>query len=198
MKSFMRAAAMLTFTVGMAACVPDTAEDESAATDTTAMPPAAQTAPAPGAPSDAEIAHIATTANTADIENGNLAKDKGQNADIKSFANLMISDHTAANQAAQQLAQQAGLTPADNSTSQQLMADHQAVKQRLQGLSGAAFDTAYIAHEVNFHQTVLTALDQTLIPNAQNTELRNLLTQVRATVAAHHTRARDIQQKLSQ
>jgi putative membrane protein len=108
----------------------------------------------------------------------------------------MISDHTAANQQAQQLAQQAGLMPADNATSQQMVSDHQAVMQRLQSLSGAQFDSAYIAHEVEFHQTVLNALDQTLIPNAQNVQLRNLLTQVRATVDAHLTRARDIQQNL--
>jgi putative membrane protein len=191
MNAFYRTAAMLTIALGMAACVQDTADDQTAA-DTTATQPTQ----APGAPSDAEIAHIATTANSADIETGNLAKEKGQHADIKSFANLMISDHTAANQQAQQLAQQAGLTPADNATSQQMVTGHQAALQRLQSLSGAQFDSAYIAHEVDFHQNVLNALDQTLIPNAQNTELRNLLTQVRATVDGHLTRARDIQQNL--
>ncbi len=196
MISFYRGAVVLAITVAMAACVQENAGDEAAPADTAAAAPGAQPAPAASPLSDAQIAHIATTANTADIENGNLAKDKAQNAEVKSFANLMISDHTAANQQAQQLAQQAGLTPADNPTSQQMMADHQAVKQRLQALSGAQFDSAYIAHEVQFHQQVLDALDQTLIPNAQNAELRNLLTQVRATVEAHHHRAADIQQKL--
>jgi putative membrane protein len=108
----------------------------------------------------------------------------------------MISDHTAANQAGMQAAQAGGISAQDNPTSQQLMADHQAATQRLQSLSGAEFDKAYIAHEVDVHQKVLNALDQTLLPSAQNPELKNVLTQVRATVEAHLTRARDIQGKL--
>jgi putative membrane protein len=195
MDAFNRTAAMLMITVGMAACVQDTGEDEAAAADTTATAPAPQAGQAP-ALSDAQIAHIATTANNADIDGGNLAQQKAQNAEVKSFANLMVSDHGAANERAAQIASQAGLTPEDNPTSQQMMADHQTAKQQLQTQSGAAFDSAYIAHEVDFHQKVLDALDQTLIPNAQNPELKNLLTQVRATVDGHLKRARDIQSKL--
>jgi putative membrane protein len=196
MSSFYRIAAMLTLTCGMAACVQDAGEDQEAGADTAAAAPAQQPAASPGAPSDAEIAHIAKTANDADIDGGNLAKQKAQNEEVRSFANLMISDHTAANQAAAQVAQSAGLTPADNPTSQQMMQAHQTARQQLQSLSGAQFDSAYIAHEVDMHQQVLSALDQTLIPNAQNAELRNVLTQVRATVEAHLNRARDIQGKL--
>jgi putative membrane protein len=197
MKSFYRMAAMLTI-VGMAACAKATDEEQEAGTDTAAAAPASQPAQTSAGPSDAEIAHIAKTANDADIEGGNLAKSKSQNADVKSFANLMISDHTAANQAGAQAAQKAGITPADNPTSQQLMADHQTASQQLQAQSGAAFDKAYITHEVDMHQKVLTALDQTLIPNAQNPDLKQVLTTVRATVQAHLTRAKDIQATLGQ
>lgn len=193
MNAFNRTAAMLIIGIGMAACAQDTDENAAAGADTAASAPAP--AGEAAALNDAQIAHIATTANSADIDNGNLAREKGQSADVKSFANLMISDHTAANERAAQIAAQAGLTPADNPTSQQMMADHQTAKQQLEALSGAAFDSAYIAHEVDFHQKVLDALDQTLIPNAQNPELKNLLTQVRATVDGHLKRARDIQSK---
>ena len=187
---------MLTL-VGVAACAETDEAEQEAGSDTAA---AAPTTPAQTTPSvsDAEILHIAKTANDADIEGGNMAKTKGQHADVKAFANLMIADHTAANQAGMQAAQAAGVQPADHPTSQQMMADHQAAAQRLQGLSGAEFDKAYIAHEVDMHQKVLSALDQTLIPNAQNAELRNVLAQVRATVEGHLTRARDIQSKLGQ
>ncbi len=197
MKSFYKVAAMLTL-VGMAACAETTEDQQEAGTDTAAAVPSTPPVQTAGAPSDAEILHIAKTANDADIEGGNLATSKSQNAEVKSFANLMISDHTAANQAAMQAAQTAGITPADNPTSQQMMADHQAAKQQLEAQSGAAFDRAYIAHEVDMHQQVLNALDQTLIPNVQNSELKQVLTQVRATVEAHLGRARDIQTKLGQ
>lgn len=195
MKSFYRAAAVLAL-AGMTGCAQVDDADQEAGSDTAAATPAATPAQTTGAVSDAQILHIAKTANDADIEGGNLATSKGQNEEVKAFANLMISDHTAANQAGMQAATAAGVTPEDNPTSQQLMADHQAATQRLQSLSGAAFDKAYIDHEVDVHQKVLSALDQTLIPNAQNAELKNVLAQVRATVDAHLTRARDIQGKL--
>jgi putative membrane protein len=182
-------------TSALVACARDEAETQDAGTDTAA---ATTTTSAPAAPSDGEIAHIAKTANDADIDGANLAKTKGQSADVKSFANLMISDHTAANAKAAQIAQASGLQPADNAVSQQMMADHQRAKQDLQARSGAEFDRAYIAHEVQMHQQVLNSLDQTLIPSAQNAELRNLLTQVRATVEGHLKRAQDIQGTLGQ
>ena len=53
---------------------------------------------------------------------------------------------------------------------------------------GEAFDRAYIAHEVDMHQNLLNALDQTLIPNAQNAELKTLLQGGRAKVQAHLAR----------
>jgi putative membrane protein len=195
MKSFYRVAALLAI-VSVAACAQTDDADQEAGSDTAAAAPGATPAQTTGAVSDPQILHIAKTANDADIEGGNLAQSKSQNADVKAFANLMISDHTAANQAGMQAATAAGVTPQDNPTSQQLMADHQAATQRLQSLSGAEFDKAYIGHEVDVHQKVLNALDQTLIPNAQNPELKNVLTQVRATVEAHLTRARDIQGNL--
>jgi putative membrane protein len=191
MKSFYQTAAILTLAVGMAACVETADETQEAGTDT-----AAATAQPGSTLSDAEIAHVAKTANDADIEGGNMAREKAQNAEVKSFGALMVSDHSALNQQAAQLAQAAGLTLTDNPASQQLMAQHQQAQQRLQSLSGAAFDTAYIAHEVDMHQNLLNALDQTLIPNTQNAELRNLLGTARTQVEAHLNRARDIQGKL--
>jgi putative membrane protein len=60
-------------------------------------------------------------------------------------------------------------------------------------MSGAEFDRAYIANKVTYHQTVLDAIDNTLIPNAQNAELRALLEQTRPAVAAHLQHAQELQ-----
>jgi putative membrane protein len=195
MKALFKAAAIFAI-AGIAACADAGDDDQKAGTDTAAAAPAAQPAQTTAGPSDAEIAHIAKTANDADIEGGNMAKTKAQNAEVKSFAGLMIADHTALNQQSDQIAQKAGITPASNPTSQQMMSDHQAAAQKLQALNGAEFDKAYITHEVDMHQKVLDSLDQTLIPNAQNAEMKNALTQARAKVEAHLNRARDIQTKL--
>jgi putative membrane protein len=194
MNSFYRPTIAVTLALALAACATDETDTQDAGADTAATGTTSQTP----ATSDAEIAHIAKTANDADIDGGNLANTKAQNAEVKSFANLMISDHTAANEQAAQIAQRSGLQPADNPISQQMMSDHQRAKQDLQARNGAEFDKAYIAHEVQMHQQVLNSLDQTLIPNAQNAELKSLLQQVRTTVEGHLKRAQDIQAKIGQ
>lgn len=173
--------------------------DESATTaDTTAMAPA-PAAPAPAAaaaPTDPQIAHIAVTANDIDIDHGKMAKEKSKNADVKKFAETMIKDHTGVNDQASALVKKLNVTPEDNPTSQKMKSDADAAKNDLSSKSGADFDKAYIANEVTFHQQVLDALDQTLIPNAQNAELKALLQQVRPAVAAHLQMAKDLQTKL--
>ena len=42
-------------------------------------------------------------------------------------------------------------------------------------LTGAAFDRAYIQNEIAYHKSVNAAVSGTLIPNAQNAELKSLL-----------------------
>jgi len=170
------------------------AEYTNADTATTGAAPAP--APASGALNDAQIAHIGVTANTIDVQAGNDAKSKATNAEVKQFAQRMITDHSAANQKATDLAKKLNVTPEDNSTSQQLNSDAQSFMQELSGKTGADYDKAYMDHEVAFHQQVLDALDKTLIPNTQNAELKDFLTQVRATVASHLQMAQQIQQKL--
>ena len=167
-------------------------------TDTNAVQDtAAAIAPAPAAgPTDAEIAHIVVTANTIDVEAGELAASKASNAEVKKFGEKMVADHNGVNQQAGALAQKLSLTPADNATSQSLKTSADATKQRLEGLSGAEFDRAYMENEVAFHQAVLDAIDNTLIPNAQNAELKSLIEQVRPAIDGHLKMAQNIQQTL--
>jgi putative membrane protein len=66
----------------------------------------------------------------------------------------------------------------------------------LSALSGAAFDKAYVDHEVAYHQQVLDAVDKTLIPNAKNAELKALLVKVRPAFVAHLEHARHLQSTL--
>src|SRR5215212_1116916 len=55
-------------------------------------------------PTDPQIAHIVVTANQVDIDAGKLAKSKTKSKDVKAFAQQMITDHTAVNQQATDLA----------------------------------------------------------------------------------------------
>jgi len=126
-------------------------------------------------PTDAQIAHIAYTAGVIDIDVAKVALDKAENADVKAFAEMMIKDHQAVNDQALALVDKLGITPEDNPTSQALNEQAAAEKAKLEALSGAEFDKAYIENEVAFHKQVLDALDGTLIPATQNAELKALL-----------------------
>jgi putative membrane protein len=124
---------------------------------------------------DAQIAHIAYTAGAIDVAAGKQALAKSHDKAVLDFANEMVRDHAAVNDQALALVKRLGVTPQDNPTSQALSKDAAAKLKRYAALSGAAFDKAYVANEVAYHKTVNGALANTLIPNAQNAELKSLL-----------------------
>jgi putative membrane protein len=129
----------------------------------------------PDKPTDPQIAHIAYTAGLIDVEAGKQALEKSQNSDVRAFAQRMIADHTSVNDQALALVKKLNVTPEDNPTSQGLTKQAEATRTKLAGLTGAAFDKAYVDNEVAFHKTVDSALSTTLIPDAQNSELKSLL-----------------------
>ena len=141
---------------------------------------------------DAQIASIVVTANQVDIDAGKLAR-TSTNADVKKFAQLMIDDHTGVNKSATALVTRLKVTPEDNPTSQSLKAGGDKNVALLKTLTGAAFDKAYIDHEVAYHQQVIDAIDNTLIPGAKNAELKALLVKVRPAFVAHLEHARQLQ-----
>src|SRR5215831_16113685 len=124
---------------------------------------------------DAQIAHIAYTAGQIDIAAGKQALAKSQDPMIRMFAEEMVRDHMAVNDQALALVKKLGVTPQDNPTSKSL-SDSAAKKMKdYAKLNGAAFDRAYIQNEVAYHKTVNGAVATTLIPHAQNAELKGLL-----------------------
>ena len=124
---------------------------------------------------DAQIAHIAYTAGQIDIAAAKVALEKSQNADVRAFAQNMVEDHTAVNEQALALLKKLNVTPEDNATSQALVKQATAKADELAKLDGAAYDAAYVANEVAYHKAVNAALRDTLIPGAQNAELKALL-----------------------
>ena len=145
---------------------------------------------------DAQIASIVVTANQVDIDAGKLAASRASSDAIKKFAQLMVTDHTAVNKSAVDLATRLKVTPQDNPTSRSLKAGGDKNLENLRKLSGAAFDKAYIDNEVAYHQAVLDAVDKVLIPSAANAELKALLVKVRPAFVAHLEHAKQLQSSL--
>jgi putative membrane protein len=126
-------------------------------------------------PTDPQIAHIAYTAGVIDIAAAKQAITKASNKDVKAFAEDMVRDHEAVNKQALDLVKKLNVTPEDNDTSKTLSKNAAAKLDELGKLSGAAYDKAYVANEVAYHKAVDSALETTLIPSANNAELKSLL-----------------------
>jgi putative membrane protein len=157
----------------------------------------ATVAAAASEPNDAQIAAIVVTANQVDIDAGKLAASVSDNADVKGFAERMVTDHTGVNKSAVDLVTKLKVTPEDNPTAQSLKAGGDQNLRNLRGLKRVAFDKAYVTHEVAYHQQVLDAMDKVLIPNAQNPELKALLVKVRPAFVAHLEHAKKIEASLA-
>lgn len=153
---------------------------EAAATNTVMAEPATRSPV-----TDPQIAAIVVAANTVDIKAGELAQSKTTNPKVKQFADTMVRDHTAVNKAAVELVTKLEVTPEENETSRSLTSSGEQTRERLGGLTGKEFDIAYIDNEVTYHATVIKALDDTLIPNAKNAELKALLIKVRPSFVTH-------------
>ena len=145
---------------------------------------------------DAQIASIVVTANQVDIDAGKIAEAHATKNEVKTFAQLMITDHTGVNKSATDLVTRLKVTPQDNPTSQSLKSGGDANVKHLKTLKGAAFDKAYVDQEVTYHQQVLDAIDKTLIPNAKNAELKALIEKVRPAIDGHLQHAKQLQAKL--
>ncbi len=157
----------------------------------------AQTSTTGSAPNDAQIAMIAVVADTVDIDAGKMAEKRATNKEVKAFAETMVRDHTAVNTKATALAKKLGVTPEESATSKSLKSDGDKEMAKLEGMSGAEFDKAYVDNEVSYHEAVIGVLDKTLIPNTKNAELKDLLESARPIFASHLEHAKQLQKSLT-
>ena len=148
------------------------------------QPAAAQTAATQKKLDDPTIVAIFDAANTADIETGALAAKRAQSPEVRKLGAMFAHDHRQVRQQGRDLAKKLGVhptPPADRSSAR----DHAAVMRRLRGLHGAAFDRAFLEHEVAFHKAVIDAVTTTLLPAIQNAELKGLVERVAPAFQAH-------------
>lgn len=146
--------------------------------------------------SDPEVAAVAVAANQIDIKYGEIAKHKSKNPDIINFAETMIRDHHAVIGQATELVKKLNVTPKDNSLSQKLNSDAEQTRKMLKSKSGAAFDKAYIDNEVAYHKAVIDAVKNALIPDTENQELKDLLTNILPALNTHLEHAEMVQKKM--
>lgn len=82
-----------------------------------------------------------------EVELGALATHNGKRDDVKQFGEMMVTDHTAINDNLKELAVLKGVNWPDS-----LDVKHQAMVNKMAGLTGSQFDDAYITGMIKGHQ----------------------------------------------
>ncbi|MBI3792929.1 MAG: DUF4142 domain-containing protein [Gemmatimonadetes bacterium] len=159
------------------------------------LPAAATAQPAARALDDAAIVGIFDAANTWDIATGTLAAKKAHRADVKAFGAMLARDHKSVQAQGRALAGKLHVTPTPVSADFALKQDYEATMKQLAGLSGAAFDDAFLAHEVAYHKAVIDAVTRSFLPAISNAELKAFVQKVAPAFAAHMAAAENLQQK---
>jgi putative membrane protein len=159
----------------------------------------AQAKPAASAPKldDATIVAIFDNANTWDIETGGLGAKKATTKEIRDFGAQLERDHKMVRQQGRDLAKKLGVKVPALPKDFQMKKDHDAAMKNLNGLSGKAFDRAFLQHEVDYHKAVIEAVNTTLMPALQNQEVKDLVTKVAPAFKAHEDKAQDLLNKIT-
>jgi putative membrane protein len=117
-----------------------------------------------GMPSDAAaFVNQMTIANLAEVQLGKLASERASNADVKSYGQMMVKDHSEANQDLAQVAAQLKVKPTT-----ELDQKHKDLAAKLSKLQGAEFDREYISAMVQGHQEVAGQLEARSGSNASS------------------------------
>jgi putative membrane protein len=144
---------------------------------------------------DPTIVAIFDAANTYDIETGSLAVTKGRSKAVREFGQMLVRDHRNVRQQGRDLAKSLNVTPTPPSDFA-LAKAHVAAMRSLRALSGTAFDRAFLQHEVDFHNAVIDAVTNTLLPATQNAQVKDLETKVAPAFVAHRDRAQSLLNEL--
>jgi putative membrane protein len=145
---------------------------------------------------DPTIVAIFDAANTADIETGELAAQRGQNKEVRDFGAMLARDHKMVRQLGRDLAKKLGVTPTPPADDAGAKA-HADAMASLKTKRGTEFDRAFLQHEVAFHKSVLDAINSTLLPAIKNQELKDLVVKVGPAFEAHMIAAQNLEKKLA-
>lgn len=147
---------------------------------------------------DPTIVAIFDAANSWDMETGALAAKKGSSKEVREFGAMLARDHRQVRQQGRDLAKKLNVTPTPPGADFALAKNHAAAMRRLRAAKGKAFDKAFLEHEVAYHQAVIDAVTNTLLPATQNQEVKDLVTKVAPAFVAHQTAAKNMLEKQGQ
>lgn len=146
---------------------------------------------------DAEIGQILTTVNEAEISMAKTVLNKSDNEEIRDYAQKMIDEHKSINKETKQIMVNADMDMDDDSVKSQTYSMKAMAEQKLlERKSGKELNQEYIEDQIETHKSVLKDLRSTLIPQADNEELKDHLKETAKKAEKHLEEAQKLQRQL--
>ena len=133
-------------------------------------------------PVDGQLTFKASVGNSFEIQSSRLALNSSSDPAVRSFARRMIADHVKAQQGLGRAAAVSGADAGDF-----LDQPHEAKLTTLSALTGADFDQAYVAQQVEAHHETLQVLDD-IAAAGSDPALRSWALKTRPVVVMHLNR----------
>jgi putative membrane protein len=125
----------------------------------------------------------------AEVQLGKLAQENGMNPRVKNFGEMMVRDHSAANDDLKAIARQKNVTLPDN------LGKHQDHYNDLSKKKGADFDKAYMKMMVDDHQDDIKAFEK-IAENGTDPDIKTFASQKLPTLRKHLDSAKAINKSL--
>ena len=132
----------------------------------------------------------AASSGMLEVEAGRLAQEKGQSQEVKNYGQMMVTDHTKANDQLKTLAAQQNITLPDSMSQQ-----HMDQLQSLRDKSGAEFDQEYADLMVSSHEEAVSLFEDAS-DNLEDAEVKGFATTTLPTLQQHLEHANQLNETL--
>lgn len=137
---------------------------------------------------DQRFVQHAAMGNRMEVELGELAEDKAQNDQVQQLAERIKDDHERANQELQ------SMVSGDVMRASQPMPEHDQVRQKLEGLTDAAFDRAYVEEMIKHHEKDIAEFERAA--QSSNEQVRAFAQKTLPTLRMHLEQSQQAQKQL--
>lgn len=149
------------------------------------------TAPGQLSSQDTKFVQEATQGGKMEVEMGQMASEKSKNPMVREYGEQMTQDHQKANDELSQMLKEKGISAPMSETTDTKMMD------KLQGLEGADFDSAYMKHMVKDHKADISDFKEE-VKDGSDPDLKHWAAQTLPTLEKHLQMAEKTESSLSQ
>lgn len=145
---------------------------------------------------DAEVLATLVAIDDHEIAAAKKAQDKAKDTAVRSYADMLRTDHERNLEDTRALADRIGVDPHRTAKVIEMRKKNDNERETLADRNGAAYDEAFVKAMVTGHQEVLDLIDDQLLAKAQTPALKDHLKATRKHIQHHLERAKEIRDDL--